>query len=104
LRFFLSFFLLQDGLPQLDFINPADNSSAGTIVVDSSRVTFEGRGDTLKWRRWPVFIIQGPLLPWVQFIVMNETSGGEKPPPEACLPGQDWVKSPYSATYTYWTC
>ena len=75
------------------------------MIADTRRTTFEGRGDTLKWRRWPVFILEGSLIPWVQYIVMNETSGGEQPKPEACLTAeQGWVRSPYNATYTYWTC
>lgn len=93
-----------DGLPQINFRNPADNSPAGTIIADSTRTAFDGLGDTLKWRRWRILLIEGPVLPWVQYIVMNATSGGEKPPPEACAEGQEWVTSPYSATYTYWTC
>ena len=74
------------------------------MIADTRRTTFEGRGDTLKWRRWPFYILEGPLIPWIQFTVMNETSGGQQLGPQACGEGQQWVRSPYNATYTYWTC
>ena len=96
-------FFLQDGLPEISLISP-DGSPAGKIIVDSLRTTFEGRGDVLKWRRWSLLLINGPKVPWVQYIVMNETTGGAAPDPSACAGGKQWVQSPYTARYTYWTC
>jgi hypothetical protein len=96
----------QAGLPQINFVNLRNNSSAGTLIADSVRTTFEGRGDdALKWRTWPAYGIKGPSLPWIQLIVMNETSEGERPQgPKACASGQQWVRSPYNAMYTYCSC
>lgn len=97
------FIYLQDGLPEIEFKNP-DGSPAGSLIVDSVRTIFEGLGDALKWRRWPILLISGPQVPWAQYVVMNETTGGEPPDLSACAGGQQWVQSPYTAKYTYWTC
>ncbi len=92
----------QDRLPELR-MNLPDGTPAGEIIVDSDKMTFSGLGDSLKWARWPLLIISGPLVPYATWVAMTDTTGGAPPTAESCQ-GQPWVPVPYEATYTYWSC
>ena len=83
--------------------DPATGAPAGTLIADSSKVTFAGSSPTLTWARWPVLLISGPGIPWAGWSAMTNTSGGAAPSPMACQ-GQPWVNVPYQATYTFWSC
>lgn len=92
----------QEGLPELTLQTP-DGEPAGTVVVDSKKVTFSGLGDPVHCARWPVFILSGPAIPWSDWVAMTNTSGGAPPSSDACKT-QKAVQVPFTATYTYWSC
>lgn len=89
--------------PQINLTTP-QGQPAGTIIADSTIVTYQVPTEPLLWARWPIYLIQGPLIPWCAWVTRTNSTGGAPPPDSSCThPGQV-IQVPYTAVYTYYTC
>lgn len=95
----------QFGLSTNNMSTP-DGKHAGTLIVDNYNiVSFLGDQEmVLPPARWPIYIIQGPLIPWTCWATRTNVTGGSPPSSTLCLsPGQQ-IRVPFSSLYKFWTC